>query len=170
MSTCYMPTCKRTLDLFAVKKILLVVYTLPANPLTSSGLFYLGCERLRQQFFSQYVKERTLLYSLIVISKMALCLPWEKSIANSFYVNFTPMETKIANSTFYIQVSQNWRTNYLLSTLSRMFKCTYVKKIWKKNFRQKNLLLLLLLLTVTQWKQRYTCTSLPYNVTVVDLK
>jgi hypothetical protein len=41
----------------------------------------------------------------------------------------------------------------------------------KKKFRQKNeLLLLLLLLTVIQCKQRYTRTSLPCNVTVVDFK
>jgi hypothetical protein len=50
----------------------------------------------------------------------------------------------------------------------------YMKKIWKKCFRQKNqlflLLLLLLLLTVIQCKQRYIRTSLPCNVTVVDLK
>jgi hypothetical protein len=46
----------------------------------------------------------------------------------------------------------------------------YMKKIWKKNFRQKNQLLLLLLLTVIQCKQRYTRTSLPWNVNVVDLK
>jgi hypothetical protein len=49
----------------------------------------------------------------------------------------------------------------------------YIKKIWKKCFRQKNqlfLLLLLLLLTVIQCKQRYIRTSLPCNVTVVDLK
>jgi hypothetical protein len=46
----------------------------------------------------------------------------------------------------------------------------YMKKIWKKCFRQKNLLFLLLLLTVIQCKQRYIRTSLPCNVTVVDLK
>jgi hypothetical protein len=47
----------------------------------------------------------------------------------------------------------------------------YMKKIWKKCFRQKNqLFLLLLLLTVIQCKQRYIRTSLPCNVTVVDLK
>jgi hypothetical protein len=41
----------------------------------------------------------------------------------------------------------------------------------KKKFGQKNeLLLLLLLLTVIQCKQRYTRTSLPCNVTVVDFK
>jgi hypothetical protein len=50
-----------------------------------------------------------------------------------------------------------------------------MKKIWKKCFRQKNqllLLLLLLLLTVIQCKQRYMSirTSLPCNVTVMDLK
>jgi hypothetical protein len=50
-----------------------------------------------------------------------------------------------------------------------MFKCTR-KKIWKKCFRQKNKLLLFLLLTVIQCKQRCTRTSLPCNVTVVDLK
>jgi hypothetical protein len=46
----------------------------------------------------------------------------------------------------------------------------YTKKIWKKFFRQKNKLLLFLLLTVIQCKQRCTRTSLPCNVTVVDLK
>jgi hypothetical protein len=48
----------------------------------------------------------------------------------------------------------------------------YIKKIWKKCFRQKNqlFLLLLLLLTVIQCKQRYIRTSLPCNVTVMDLK
>jgi hypothetical protein len=45
------------------------------------------------------------------------------------------------------RMSQNWRTNYLLPCI-----------------------LLLLLLTVIQCKQRYTRTSLPCNVTVVDLK
>jgi hypothetical protein len=45
----------------------------------------------------------------------------------------------------------------------------YMKKIWKTIFRQKKKQLLLLLLTVVQCKQRYTRTSLPYNVTVVDL-
>jgi hypothetical protein len=46
----------------------------------------------------------------------------------------------------------------------------YMKKIWKKCSRQKNQLFLLLLLTVIQCKQRYIRTSLPCNVTVVDLK
>jgi hypothetical protein len=46
----------------------------------------------------------------------------------------------------------------------------YMKKIWKKCFRQKNQLFLLLLLTVIQCKQRYIRTSLPCTVTVVDLK
>jgi hypothetical protein len=47
----------------------------------------------------------------------------------------------------------------------------YTKKIWKKIFRQKNkCLLLLLLLTVIQCKQRCTRTTSPCNVTVVDLK
>jgi hypothetical protein len=46
----------------------------------------------------------------------------------------------------------------------------YMKKIWKKCFRQKNQLFLLLLLTVIQCKQRYIRTSLPCNFTVVDLK
>jgi hypothetical protein len=44
-----------------------------------------------------------------------------------------------------------------------------MKKIWKKCFRQKNQLFLLLLLTVIQCKQRYIRISLPCNVTVVDL-
>jgi hypothetical protein len=46
----------------------------------------------------------------------------------------------------------------------------YTKKIWKTFFRQKNKLLLFLLLTVIQCKQRCTRTSLPCNVTVVALK
>jgi hypothetical protein len=46
----------------------------------------------------------------------------------------------------------------------------YTKKIWKKFFRQKNQFLLLLLLTVIQCKQRCSRTTLPWNVTVVDLK
>jgi hypothetical protein len=46
----------------------------------------------------------------------------------------------------------------------------YMKKIWKKIFRQKNQVLLLLLLTVIQCKQRCTRTTSPCNVTVVDLK
>jgi hypothetical protein len=45
-----------------------------------------------------------------------------------------------------------------------------MKKIWKIFFRQKNQLLLLLLLTVIQCKQRYTRISLPCNVIVVDFK
>jgi hypothetical protein len=45
----------------------------------------------------------------------------------------------------------------------------YTKKIWKKIFRQKNQFLLLLLLTVIQCKQRCSRTTLPLNVTVVDL-
>jgi hypothetical protein len=43
------------------------------------------------------------------------------------------------------------------------------EKIWKKCFRQKNQLFLLLL-TVIQSKQRYIRTSLRCNVAVVDLK
>jgi hypothetical protein len=67
----------------------------------------------------------------------------------------------------YLQVSQNWRTNYLLPYRG----CLNVhEKIWKKCFRQKNQLFLLLLLTAIQCKQRYIRTSLPCNVTVVDLK
>jgi hypothetical protein len=46
----------------------------------------------------------------------------------------------------------------------------YTKKIWKKFFRQKNKLLLFLLLTVIQCKQICSRASLPCNVTVVDLK
>jgi hypothetical protein len=37
----------------------------------------------------------------------------------------------------------------------------YMKKRWKKCFRQKNILFVLLLLTVIQCKQRYIRTSLP---------
>jgi hypothetical protein len=43
----------------------------------------------------------------------------------------------------------------------------YMKKIWKKCFRQKNQLFLL---TRIQCKQRYIHTSLPCNITVGDLK
>jgi hypothetical protein len=43
------------------------------------------------------------------------------------------------------------------------------EKNMENNFQTKNQLLLLLL-TVIQCKQRYTRTSLPCNVTVVDLK
>jgi hypothetical protein len=47
----------------------------------------------------------------------------------------------------------------------------YMKKIWKKCFRQKKqFFLLLLLLTVIPCKQRYIPTSLPCNIAVVDLK
>jgi hypothetical protein len=47
----------------------------------------------------------------------------------------------------------------------------YMKKIWKKIFREKNqLFLLLLLLTIIQCKQRYIHTSLPCNFSVEDLK
>jgi hypothetical protein len=46
----------------------------------------------------------------------------------------------------------------------------YIKKIWETFFRQKHQSLLLLLLMVIQCKQRYTRTSLPCNITVVDLK
>jgi hypothetical protein len=45
------------------------------------------------------------------------------------------------------------------------------KKIWKKCFRQKiNYFYYYILLTVIQCKQKYIRTSLPCNVTVVDLK
>jgi hypothetical protein len=49
----------------------------------------------------------------------------------------------------------------------------YMKKIWKKCFRQKNNLFLLLLLTIIQYNVNndiYIHTSLPCNVTVEDLK
>jgi hypothetical protein len=62
-----------------------------------------------------------------------------------------------------------WRTNYLRTTLSRMLKLMYMKKIWKKCFRQKNQFFLLLLLTVIQCKQRYIRTLLPCNVIVNSL-
>jgi hypothetical protein len=66
------------------------------------------------------------------------------------------------------RVSQKWRTNYLLPY--RGCLNVHEKKIWKKFFRQKNKFLLLLLLMVIQCKQRRTRTTLPCNVTVVDLK
>jgi hypothetical protein len=63
-------------------------------------------------------------------------------------------------------VSQNWRTNYLLPYRG----CLNVhEKNMEKMFPTKNQLFLLLL-TVIQCKQRYIRTSLPCNVTVVDLK
>jgi hypothetical protein len=63
-------------------------------------------------------------------------------------------------------VSQNWHTNYLLPYRG----CLNVhEKNMENNFQTKKKQLLLLLLTVVQCKQRYTRTSLPYNVTVVDL-
>jgi hypothetical protein len=63
-------------------------------------------------------------------------------------------------------VSQNWRTNYLLPYRG----CLNVhEKNMEKIFQTKKMLLLLLL-TVIQCKQRNTRTSLPCNVTVVDLK
>jgi NADPH-dependent 7-cyano-7-deazaguanine reductase QueF len=64
------------------------------------------------------------------------------------------------------RVSQNWRTNYLLPYRG----CLNIhEKNMEKIFQtKKNQLMLLLLLTVIQCKQRYTRTSLPCNVTVVD--
>jgi hypothetical protein len=49
----------------------------------------------------------------------------------------------------YVQVSQKWRTNYLLPYRG----CKYIKKMWKKIFRQKNQLFLLLLLTIIRCDQ-----------------
>jgi hypothetical protein len=75
------------------------------------------------------------------------------------------LENTLLEDTIY-RVSQNWRTNYLLPYR----ECLNVyKKICKKCFRQKNQLFLLLLLTVTQCKQRYIRTSLPCNLTVMEL-
>jgi hypothetical protein len=52
-------------------------------------------------------------------------------------------------------MSQNWRTNYLLSYRG----CLNVhEKNMEKKFQTKNQLLLLLLLTVVQCKQRYNRT------------
>jgi hypothetical protein len=54
-----------------------------------------------------------------------------------------------------IQVSQNWRTNYLLPYRG----CLNVhEKNMENKFQTKNQLLLLLLLTVVQCKQRYNRT------------
>jgi hypothetical protein len=66
------------------------------------------------------------------------------------------------------RVSQKWRTNYLLPY--RGCLNVHEKKYGKNVFRQKNKFLLLLLLMVIQCKQRRTRTTLPCNVTVVDLK
>jgi hypothetical protein len=66
---------------------------------------------------------------------------------------------------YLYRVSQNWRTNYLLPY--RRCLNVHEKKFSEK---KKQLLLLLLLLTVIQCKQRYTRTSLPCNVAVVDLR
>jgi hypothetical protein len=68
-----------------------------------------------------------------------------------------------------IQMSQNWRTNYLLPYRG----CLNVhEKNMENNFQTKNQLLLLLLLTVIQCKQKYTRTrsALPCNGTIVDVK
>jgi hypothetical protein len=71
----------------------------------------------------------------------------------------------IQNQTY--RLSQKWRTNYLLPYPG----CLNVhEKNMEKNFQTKNKLLLFLLLTVMQCKERCTRTSLPCNVTVVDLK
>jgi hypothetical protein len=42
----------------------------------------------------------------------------------------------------------------------------YMKKIWKKNLRQKKSIIAKMIL---QCKQRYTRTSLPCSVALVDL-
>jgi hypothetical protein len=44
----------------------------------------------------------------------------------------------------------------------------YMKKIWKKIFRQKNQLCIANM--IVQCKQRYTRTSLPCSVALVDLR
>jgi hypothetical protein len=44
----------------------------------------------------------------------------------------------------------------------------YMKKIWKKCFRQKNQLLLLLLLTVIQCKQKYNFFNIFLTFTVIS--
>jgi hypothetical protein len=55
-------------------------------------------------------------------------------------------------------MSQNWRTNYLLPCRG----CLNVhEKKMEKMFPTKNILFVLLLLTVIQCKQRYIRTSLP---------
>jgi hypothetical protein len=66
-------------------------------------------------------------------------------------------------------VSQKWRTNYLLPYPGYL---NVHKKNMEKMFPTKNqlFLLLLLLLTIIQCKQRYIHTSLPCNVTVEDLE
>jgi hypothetical protein len=65
-----------------------------------------------------------------------------------------------------IQVSQNWRTNYLLPYRGCL-------NVHEKNMEQmlptKKSIVFLLLLTVIQCKQGYIRTSLPCNVTVAKL-
>jgi hypothetical protein len=82
----------------------------------------------------------------------------------------TSLQFKISQSLAgrSIQVSQNWRTNYLLPYQG----CLNVhKKNMEKMFpTKKKQLFLLLLLKVIQCKQTYIRTLLPCNVTVVDLK
>jgi hypothetical protein len=58
---------------------------------------------------------------------------------------------------FYFKKTSNENTNVHEKNIEKMFPT-------------KNQLFLLLLLTVIQCKQRYIRTSLPCNVTVVDLK
>jgi hypothetical protein len=68
----------------------------------------------------------------------------------------------------YIQVSQNWRTNYLLPYRG----CLNVhEKNMEKNFQtKKSIFIIINGNTIIQCKQRCTRTTSPCNVTVVDLK
>jgi hypothetical protein len=75
----------------------------------------------------------------------------------------------VKDESLCIQVSQNWRTNYVLTNLSRMFKFT-LKKYGKKNSDKKTKKKSIIQLTIIQCKQRYIRPSLPCNVAVVDLR
>jgi hypothetical protein len=61
-------------------------------------------------------------------------------------------------------MSQNWRTNHLLPYRGCL-------NVYEKNvsYKKINYFYYVLLLTVIQYKQRYIRTSLPCNVSVVDL-
>jgi hypothetical protein len=82
------------------------------------------------------------------------------------------LEMIIIFCTTVYRVSQKWRTNYLLPYRGclNVHEKNIEKNFQTKIFRQKFFFLLLLLLTVIQCKQRCTRTTLPCNVTVVDLK
>jgi hypothetical protein len=65
-------------------------------------------------------------------------------------------------------VSQNWRTNYLLPYQG--YLNVHEKNMEKMFPTKKIIIFIIIIITVIQCKQRYIRTSLPCNVTVVDLK